>query len=474
MPRRKRKKNNKLLPIIISLLTIIIVLIGGYFFIKKYNTTKIIPKNLQQTTKVKHNDIYIWKKISNLTWKIKYKPIIGYFYYELIDNKWQIWGIKSNNFDISQFNWKEVSISWTIVDFYKDIPIIKINQVNPLDNTNYNTQNTETWDNKRNIFYFPKYWLIFDFWTNTGYIVTITWEQLYVFYQSWDKLKKLLNIQTFLCNSKSNTNSCKQLNQQFKTLNFDYFISSNGMTFYHIPESPQWFTTTHYIRWYYITPFISKNKLFKITNFIFPYDTDKLKNQISEIAFQTCSSGNITLYKIKNISLVTSWNQILGKILWEDENGNNLECITEINFENSTPILKLLKITKKTNTSKEIKQENIVINTSENGITTTFKHGFNIFIPYKNIVYKQWFKNSNLWVQNLNCWYFIKIKNRKEKDNLDTDPDITIWQCETNLPKDNLQKLLWKDFIIKEKWKYYYIIKYKPNWKNIAENITIK
>jgi hypothetical protein len=55
---------------------------------------------------------------------------------------------------------------------------------------------------------------------------------------------------------------------------------------------------------------------------------------------------------------------------------------------------------------------------------------------------------------------------------LDSDPDITIWQCQSPLSQQDLEKLLQK-VIVKQKGKYFYIIQYKPDWEQIAENIKI-
>ena len=491
---RKRKKNNKIIGFL-SIIFSIIVLIIFIYFLKiltpniKNNISSTLTWNSknqisQQTTK--KTTYYIGKTIKYLEWKVKYEPKIWYFFYELIDTNWNIFWLRSKNYSLWDYQWQTIGIKGKVVSFYKDIPIIEVQELKSFLNEN------STWANQKqtkNIYYFNRLWLIIDFWENTWYAAKLSGDEIKIYKNkiiftsgstnSWENNRLtsstlLLTISPFYCQPGSNIYDCKTIYNQFVQLKFENFTSSNGIKYFKIPEVNQWFATNNFIWWYYITP-KDNQTLYKLSNYIYPYDIDQLKNKLTDIVPDLCKNEYEKLYQITDFVIKTSWDNLIWIVNWLTEEGLKATCQINIQFENNLPITDLINFKVEKNQIENIKTKNsnVIKILTGDWLQTNFSHWFNVWVPTKNIAYKQQFEKTNLWIENLNCDYLVKIIYWKNSDKLDSDPDITINRCQSNLDTKSLEKLLWKNIIVKQVWKYYYIIKFKSNWEDIAKNIKI-
>jgi len=475
MTRRRRKKNkfNKIV-LLFSILFSFIVLLFFVQFIKqhRYFFKKLVVHGgswvyNSGVAQNKNVNFYIWKIINFIEWTIYYKPVYWYYFFQLKSSTdWKFFWLRSDKYILSNYSWKLVKIKWKIVDFYWNTPIIYVNEL--ISENSISSGYVDTWTNKKqNIYKVLQYWLTFNFDNQTGWKVDIQKNKIFVYF-SWDEVAE---IDAFLCNTWSGLYNCKKIYNDFKNLNFENFVSSNGMKYFHISESDTWFTTNDFVWWYYITPKDS-NILYKLSSYIFPYKIEKLKKDLLSIVWNVCKNEMSYLVNIKSLSIVSSWNNLVWILKWIDNNNENVICKIVIRFEWWIPIINLINYDFVKNSGFSSNFEKIKVS-SWSYIITNFTHGFNVKIPSKNVVYKQIFKKTDLWIENLNCDYRVLIVNWKDKGKLDTDPDIVVYRCKWDFSKQDLEKLLNDYIIVKWNSNYYYVIKYKSNYKYIAEGLEI-
>ncbi len=464
---------------------------------EKLNTWNIISQENNENPKY-----FVWKQIDYIKWTLKEAKLEGLSYYFVFEgDNWDKFYLLSKQEDLNKFLWREIIVKWKVIEFEGKMPVVEVIEIySP--QLEKNELNPYTYE-------FISQGLYFDFSSNTWYyaykdnngkivvayklsgslnIDITTWNLLSWQLLSWvdQNIEKIVTIEGFLCVQKGNFfRNCKAQEQFAKAAYSDSFVSINGIKFYKIPESKQWFgTDKDYIWWYYFDP-KDDDSVIAISDYIYPVTTGYLKQKILPLVTEICIYDDLNLQVIKDVVVEKTWSWFVAKVLGKDKNWNSYKCNLKLNLlDNMVKVdfedIKLLNNVNNNESNIVTTIENdekLNVETSYENQTFTwliakFKAGFVLYIPYSKLFYSQVeLDTKDLGINNLSCDVQINIADKME--NLIADPKIKIYRCKSELDLENLSKYFEWD-VIKQADGYYFIFKVLDlQWKDLAEQIRV-
>lgn len=509
--RRKKKKNN--LKNLISISIIFVLIVIGISFWATENIPDNISwdKNWNSSWKNSADDqngsiswdqerFYIGDKRS-LEWEIQKDGVIGFYTHILKTEEGKKIGIKSKTFNLNEYDWK-IAIKGEVENIKDDIPIIEVKKIQQEE-----TEKVENWsweDTKKYVskHYFSNQGLYFDFLGKTWFDTKISQDGKIIVQETissdknqststWAKITKnnILSISSFQCDENSSSKNCSKLKERFEKLWFESFVSSNSIKLYQISETNKWMFFNDNLWGYNITPIKSKSiiQLSKYINLITPW---KIKEQLSSNIENICKKSDMKIENIQKFQLKIENEQLRAQIEWEDNNNNIISCVLDLEL-GETIVTKLESIQKigknetkssnKDNKSEtDNKTENINLDIADkDSLSFESKRGFEIIFPSKNIAYMWEYLDSekDFGINSIKCKYKINVSYYKNKDSLENNPWIEIFECETELNESNIQKMIKsQNLIYKNSWsgKNFLIKTNKKDFNEFVEKIQIK
>ncbi|MBS8122549.1 hypothetical protein [Candidatus Vampirococcus lugosii] len=301
----------------------------------------------------------------------------------------------------------------------------------------------------------------------------------------------ILKISPFVCDESSSTKNCDNI----KNILTMSFINRNGIEFYKFSEINQWIFFNEDNWGYYVNP-RSEQDLIDISGYINIYDSEKLKQDITKNIKNICKNNNYVIEVVDQIEIKDLVGDTSASIIGKDKNLNKYECNININFGESLIIdleqIKLInskenvdndstEISSGSKNEENLQGENDGAGTYEvdNPDTQVFEsnRGFNVELPSSMIYYAEVISDENLTINGLNCNYKINASVWQNQDYLETNPDIEIFLCQTELDGRTINQLIgsrnliYKKGIVSEK---NFLIRYREDYLDIANSIKIE
>lgn len=494
MKKRNLLKNNKwnsikLISIIISF---IVLVLWVYIWWKYLNDNWFIDIDpiIEKQTDLITDRVFIWDEII-LQWNLTWDAQIWAFTFLFIDNELNEYWVKSRNLSLSNFVSSELIIRWTVKNFVRWLPIVEVVEVEKIKKSFEDISDDEINDLDEEIvqtkFYFWEDWFYLDFESNTWFTAILENSQIVIYETSknasWDLVKDfVISISPFLCQAGSSTQDCSIIKN---VLTANNFVTRNSITFYNISETTQWMFFNENIWWYYVS-ISSEEALVDVSRYIHLYWTRDVEWAIRNNIWNICFDNWLFIKNINEIIIDNDWWITNARITWTDDNLNIIYCSISINVWEtiSTQLLEIVKL----NNNNTSNLDNdlwwiawnspiIEINTSE---VQRFEsnRGFSVNLP-KDVVFqaKLVSPNETFWVAWITCDYKVVVTPRQLQDELDVNPAIKIFLCNTKLDPNDISSLIsWRNLLY-TKWILTdkdFIIEYLDWYIDIASSILIE
>lgn len=417
---------------------------------------------------------YIWNSIIQ-TWIIEKNPEFWWFTHYLIQNWEQVLWLKSSEVDLWEFTW-DVQIKWTIVERLKDLWIVEISELQPIESESSSSTSTGS-DTIMADYNFWKYWLKIELKNSEIYEALIqddiikirhklqenelssnsSSEMSWSSQMSWDSV--IMSISPFVCEKGSSTKDCEMMWDRFKKLWFENFKSVEWITYFKIWEWKQWFFTNANLWGYYVTAQTDK-QLMNFSSDIHAISADDVKSKISRYIGNICYDFETKMKTIDWLKLQMENKEVVWYLTWSDENMNKVECKIKIGLWDtiSTSLLDL-KVTWTASSSTS----SAVINmeswtSSSDSITWNMLEynkpwSFKIYLP-KKLTFKWIIDNTeeNFQVAWLQCYRKLIATQYTNKDSLESDPIIKIYSCLSDHDDNTLITLIQGKNMIYKRW----------------------
>ncbi len=522
--RWRTKKQKNIIPHIISIISVAIVVAMWIYLWNEYFMTDPSHTDNWQTNWTWHEEnnyqqrYYIWDEIGKewiLTWS---DEIRDYTHLFVDKDDYEFW-VKSRTISLSNYIDKKVFVQWEVEDITRGLPILEISRIEKLkeekdkDEDKDNEEETE-----QTTYYFGQDWIYFDFEGYTWYqaskedwrihineiienwedeIESYTWDidgeiendeiqEDILTWQNQDKLiQNILTISPFVCEEWSSTKDCQTLKNVFTA---NSFISANWIEFFDISETNQWIFFNENNWWYYATP-RSEDELINISPYIHLFDEQNIETKIEQNIENICKDEDDTISIIDDINIEHQEDgNIKATILGQDRDLNNLTCKIEVILWEDL-VTELIEIERswQPQQTQENNQQREPSNWQTDAvydIDTQDKQKmesnrwFNIYLP-KDMVYAGEIISpaETFWVNWIDCNYRINSTSRQDRDNLENNAILEIYECETGLTENEISDLIWWENLIYKQWsksEKHFVIKYKDNYENIAKDIIIE
>jgi hypothetical protein len=439
---------------------------------------------------------YIWDPVF-AEWRISKTDWIFDYTHKLEKTNWEIFWIKSNKIDLSNY-WWNIQIKWIVVDKKNNITILNIDEI--IEDKNEELESF-SWDISVEywtwIWNIPKFWLTLSF--GDDYIIQENNDsiivQAIVENNSGNNYEDVLTIHPMICEKWSSTRDCENIEKIFNR--FDTFVSSNWIKYYKIPETNRYFFSNHLL-WYNITA-NSNLDIWFLSQYIDYFNLNKLEELLNKHISPYCTDENNTMTNVDNFNYYFDWNtfdSLKLKILGTDKNLNKLECKLKINLWNpiTTEFSELnnswikktswiknkeSEIINVINKPKTADNDTVILNETDETINRskylefTSKRWYTIYFPSKSIAFQTFTINESLWITWIECNLKINIVNYKEKWKLWTNPDVEIFDCKSSLDTEWINNFLeWTNMVYKPFKEKQFIVRYNNiNYKDFANNI---
>jgi len=403
--------------------------------------------------------------------------------HDFVSDQWDAFWLKSKDIDLYTYEWT-VQLKWSITEFRNDLPIIQVTEI-VWDTDSQDVADGDI-DTNTNYYLFKDDKVGFDLSISQWFVVEKVWEEIHIIDETNnDEIK--LKISPFLCTPWDSLRDCAALESNFTNIWSDSFISSQWVKFYNLTETITWLafdpTGTH---GYYLTP-TNEQEFASFANLMMFVDEGRLKNVIEPEVTKLCKNINYTMSNADTISYdyatqgvvkaslveetdsgvmlnctlaIRLWNTFTVSPIWffvtGEEIDNNSDTDTEENEEEVIPLEE----------SKEIEDEPIDDNDNtpswieapEQQISQVpenrsgsgwFRYssvrGYDVYFSSQSISYAGEILESptDLWISWLRCVYKVNVIQWQRADDVDTNPDITIYECIGETAGTSQYKNIW-------------------------------
>ncbi|UFX83506.1 hypothetical protein [Candidatus Absconditicoccus praedator] len=440
---------------------------------------------------------YYMNDVVSMTGYLNQSEAVGNYTHYIEDN--EKFGFRSSEYFLNDFVGKEIELTGTVIDVRSDFYVVEVNDIEYKDE-----EDDEIEDNLARYF-FPEYGMYFDFGYNTGYTIMEEEDVLFVKEINDEEENILATISPFECVPGSDSQDCDDLEDRFTGLGFDSFTSSEGISFINIAETPQWIFFNRGLWGYYISP-SSESDLIDISDYMYLFEKQDVEDELTSNIDTVCFDDNYTMDDYYQIEVYLDDGQMKATIVGESEEGDDISCELDINLGDDI-YTDLIKITTNgdvddldLNGSQDQETDDVhdqpmtqPDNEEENGEeseetedfkeetsfslgegTQTFSsaRGFDITLS-EMMMYSGRIVSEDFSIDGLDCNYKIGITHWQNEDQLETDPGIGVYYCETSLSEDDIKTNIGSNYIVENAEENIIIIEYKDHYKEAAEDIII-
>ena len=420
--------------------------------------------------------------ISKSIWSLEYT-------HDFVSTKDETFALKSaetNLFDHTG----EVDIKGKIVDFVWDTPLVMVTEILSTlqDSPNSDSQQQAGESSFR---YFENAGVALDLSNTSWYTIDQQDGSILLIdaqNQQWDENNVVLSITPFDCDPDDGLKDCEGLKKSFEITNAESFNTSNGLTLTHMSETSNWMSFFG-DKWYYVRPtwWSTITDFADVISFL---DTSILTDEIASQAAKTCrtlekrlwsdtQNVNITLSKITN-------NTLTATVSWPtSDTSNTITCrykvgiqsvrkfellsasLVENNEEGTGESAREDTANEETVDTDTADQDQPTQDSEDNSITTTgsiiqnntddtptiedtnkakvideWEYEGRLSFPSSRW-YVLYFSDRWVWyaggylseTESLTIWatdcsYWVKVTKRTNIDNVNTNPDAIIYECD--------------------------------------------
>ncbi len=505
----------------VSMFTMVIIVISVIvltviIYSKFDQINNLVDETTENIVRINDTDYKIWDS-ATLSGAIEQWNLVNYTHQITVwtGTDAQVFGLNSNSINLAKYQW-DVEVSWTVSDIKNGVILLNISKVLEIIEDTV----TSTWDVQANTWDTTDYW---DYVSSMIWFEDSFYEDHNVDYQ-WQNIiistksgENLVNIEYFVCKNDLSAEDCDKSSELFDDNSNTMIASSYWLKADKLPEIDSWFMQNGEV-WYYIND-VDQQVVKNIISKIIPVNEWYIKNNIKSQSTNICKDQSSRLDKITEYELKNN-TAIVIKIDGTDQNGSQVKCALKIEPNN----LELLDfevldtvvntwtnqtwtniddantddqedtqtqtwtVTNQTwtvenqtwtvenqtwdNSTQQIdfdvsqfplKQDKSVEFSSRRWHTITF--------PSPSIAYSE-VNVSETFDQNwVSCFASMNVTDYDEKDSVETNPSVQIFECTVKNGFDDSDKSL----IYKTIWDKSFVIKINDGaWYDFANNIQIR
>ena len=473
----------------VSIITVIILLIVtavlSFIIYSKMDSIKeTIDNTIDTNIIINSTNMKIWDTIT-ITWSLNNNWDLINYTHTLITSEYPTIWLNSDKVNLLNYKW-DVEVQGNISEFKNNIPIVRVEKIKIIETKTepeINTWDTNTW-NKINYgnFTYSMLWFKDEFYEN--YDIASTANQIAVNNTSGDNLMK---ISFFNCKTDWWSEDCKSNEEKFSNDSNQNITTSNWIVFDKLPEINSWFGHNGKV-WYFIND-VKKETIKELSSGLIWVNSRYIENKVKPEITAICELESITEYTLNKS------DKILLKIIWLDIDWQTIDCEIEITPNSNNLVKKTIKEVEQEENQQEENQDNqeeeqIKEDTSNNlvleeldfnveqfplkeekAIEFSSRRWHTIVFPSPNIAYAEVNTEENFNQVWTYCGTAMNVIKYENKDDVETNPTIQIYECSIKNWFDNSDKSL----ILKEVWDKKFIIKINDSARyNFAKNLDIK
>lgn len=380
---------------------------------------------------------------------------------------WDVLWLKSRNLNLNDYQWS-VQIQWTVEKLVGDIFVVEVSNIS-WEVVVENTWTLSTWK------YISAAWIFFDqkFFDNYSVDGVSDWK---ITVKNLDT-NQIINIAYFKCNTYNPDQNCRALNQTFSQSSEKDFTTSNWISFYKLQSVSSWYFSNDNLLWYFIND-VDESEVMKIADYIILINKNYVNNNIIPNISNICSNWVIKLEKSNSYEISQENNNLTVLVKWTYQTWN-VSCKIIIdplsqwkaglqavildqavsNINNQWTILKR---------DSKVKQFPVSLEKTMEFVSST--RWYKIIFPSKNLSFASTNVEQDfgqLWV---NCFTQMNVVSYPNKENLQTNPAIKIYEC-------NIKKWFQESeqVILKKIWDRNFVVEIvDPAWIEFTNNLVIQ
>lgn len=427
----------------------------------------------------------IWQSI-DITWNLlaNWDNIL---YTHTLNNNfyWKLW-LKSSVIDLNQYTWF-VFVHWVVDKENNWIFILQVENISwELMSSNISII---SWDVQENWKYLSMAWIYFTKSFFDKYNLENNWENNKIKIRNLET-NQIINIDYFVCTKSNPEKDCQQLQNNFSQSSDKSQVDWNWNKIYKLESVASWFFANDNFFWYFIND-VADQEVEQLLNYIMLPNERYVKEKVLVNIPNICSDWTVSVQEITNKSLSLDSDWLILKINWKVQSWT-ASC--KIFIDPSLPNLgqkisfEIIKIDNSSNNNlnNQSDQNNNLNNQSINinfnvkqfpiNLEKTMEFQSNkwykIIFPSRNISYSSVNVEEDLWVKWVNCYSQMNVIAYPNKDQLEKNPSLKIYQCNLKNYVTNLSFA--NNFFIKTTNSWNLIIQIiDPSWKDFADNIVI-
>ena len=399
-------------------------------------------------------------------------------------------GLKSKNINLNNYEWK-VFVEWIVEKIQQDIPIVEVDTIYALDLE----EDELSWDTEEEVLsedvYLSNAWLYFDENFFDKYQLMNRWE-------NWEiKIKNLENnliskIEYFVCNEGISNQNCIKLNNTFSNSSAQKFVDTYGISYYKQSEVQSWFFTTE--QFGYFVNDVEDQEFKDMINTILVVNDKFIQEEVLDDIDTICWEWWDALKEIYDYDLLLRQNRLVLDINGSDWEKKWINCEIEIDpsANNNANLLDMsvfeleeleeteeIEDTEEEDNSQEFSFNETNRDTDvdqfplnlDKSLEFTSRRGHTIVFPSSSIAYAGKSVQEDFGQAGVNCFSVMNVVEYVQKDIVDTNGNIKIYECSVNdWFDDSAQNLIYTNV-----WDKHFVIEIvNPAWVDFANNVKIK
>lgn len=381
----------------------------------------------------------------SLTWIISADGDMTNYTHTVNTPEW-LFGLKSSKIDLNNYQW-EVQFEWFIEKFHQWVPIVSVASIYELEFEDENVD-IETWSKESK--YLPNVWIFFDDKFFEKYALINEWNGTSFKVKELDS-NQIIEVQYFVCNKNSMNENCDKLVQNLWGGASQKIVDSYGNTYYKQSDVESWFFTNGLFG-YFIND-MQDSYVKNLSKYMTVINKKYAQDHISKNVSKLCSDDTNHLNSIAKSDIKLQNSKIIYTVSWKDWDSVEIQCELEIDPTNAD-YAKLLSIDVKWNTWDETDAETSDDEDSDDQsfqkdenataldpnvkqfplkpewglVYTSNRWGYSLQFPSANIAYAASATKEKMW-DNLSCAYVINVIKYADKDDLENNPTVQIYEC---------------------------------------------
>jgi hypothetical protein len=380
---------------------------------------------------------------------------------------WDILWLKSRNLNLNDYQWN-VEIKWTIEKLVGDMFIVEVSNIS-WEIILQNTWSLSTWK------YISEAWIFFDqnFFNSYSIEDISNWK---ISVKSLDT-NQIIVISHFKCNVYNPDQNCHALNDTFSQTSEKDFTTSHWISFYKLQSVSSWYFANDNLLWYFIND-VPESEIMKLADYIILPNKNYVNDNIMPNISNICNKWFLKLEKSNSNEIKLENNVLTVLVKWTYQTWNvsckiiidPLSSFKAILQDVSLDAIQTTVTTQWTILKRDPKVKQFSINLEKTAEFVSSTRWYKIIFPSRNISFvstnvEQDF--GQLWV---NCFTQMNVVSYPNKENLQTNPAIKIYEC-------NIKKWFQESdqIILKKVWDRNFVVEIvDPAWIEFTNNLVIQ